>query len=179
MICPKAEAPHTERLCFHAGGSPDGSLQIFPSDYRKPKSDRGTFSVPGAPSGISVEGFLHFWEWYTARSQDSFGGRNYCAWGSGDNDSLNCGSYFLLLVAKLFGKTPAEIRAMIPQLGPCTHFSWDLYEPQFIEDLTPLLLMPNPSGPPGPVVTPAECLAITELSTAQIFSTLDSGLKLR
>ena len=165
LICPGDQGPNTERLCFHAGGDSNGDLQIFPSNYRKPKARRGTFSAPELPSEISPDRFREFWEWYEARQQELFGGRKYCIWGSGDNNSLNCGSYFLLLLAKLLGKTPAEVRDMIPSVDQCTHFSWDLYEDPFIFDLEPLLLMPEPSAPLGINSTEGtQCLALTELA---------------
>jgi hypothetical protein len=168
LICPGDQGPNTERLCFHAGGDSNGDLEIFPSDYRKPKARRGTFSAPELPSEISPDRFREFWEWYEARQQELFGGRKYCIWGSGDNNSLNCGSYLLLLLAKLLGKTPAEVRDMIPSVDQCTHFSWDLYEDPFILDLETLLLMPEPSGPPGIDSTePTQCLAMMGLTAAE------------
>ena len=180
MICPGDQGPSTERLCFHAGGDANGDLQIFPSEYRKPRAPRGTFTAPGLPNEISPQRFREFWEWYDARRQEPFGGRSYCMWGSGDNNSLNCGSYFLLILAKLLGKTPAEVRDMIPQLRPCTHFSWDLYEDPFIPGLEPLLLMPVPSGPPGIDSTePGRCLDIMELSPADHLAALDAVLDRR
>jgi hypothetical protein len=74
---------------------------------------------------------------------------DFCHAPSEDRPTHNCGSYFLLILAKLLGKTPDEVRGLIPQLGKCTHLSYDLYPPSFFEKyLEPLLLLPS-EIPPG------------------------------
>lgn len=140
MVCGGAD-PTTERMCFHAGSGTDGKLKVLPTDYRKPGAKKGTFTIPDLPT-ITPDAFREFWKWYDRARDHGFGNWDFCHAPSEDRPTHNCGSYFLLILSKLFGKTPDELRALIPPLGKCAHISYDLYPPSFFEQhLEPLLLL--------------------------------------
>jgi len=142
--CPGGRS--TERMCFHAGQGQGGRLQILPTDYRKKGAPGGTVATPNLPDSITPEQFKEFWEWYHTRRDEHFGGWGFCHAPSEDGLTHNCGSYFLLTLAKLLGITPDALRGLLPALGKCTHYSFELYPDSFFPGLEPLLLLAPPGG---------------------------------
>lgn len=152
--CP--DGVSTERMCFHAGQGQGGTLQILPTDYRKKGATGGTVATPNLPGEITPEQFQEFWEWYLHRRDEPFGGWGFCHAPSEDGLTHNCGSYFLLTLAKLLGVTPDALRGVLPKLGKCTNYSFELYPDSFFPNLELLLLLPSPGegilleSPEGP-----------------------------
>ena len=120
----------TQVDCFHAGGSNGNPIMPLPNEP-PPNKHLIDLDTPLLPDLVSPAQYEQFLEWYLeAWATPGYFGQ-YCSMTSRECNSMNCGTYFLILLGKLLKLSPPEIDAMMPELPPCHHYAYELY-PHFL-----------------------------------------------